>query len=53
MGGACSTYRRYRNVYIILVRKYKGTGSLGKPRSRWEDELQLYFKRTEYGVEWI
>jgi len=53
MGGACSTYRRYKNEYIILVRKSKGKGSLDKPRRRWEDEMHLYLKRTGYGVEWI
>jgi hypothetical protein len=41
------------NAYIVSVRKFEGKGSLGKPRRRLEDEMQLYLKRTEYGVEWI
>jgi hypothetical protein len=41
------------NEYIVYVRKSEGKGSLGKPRRRWEDEMQLYLKRTKYGMEWI
>jgi len=53
MGGACSTYMRYNKHIYSFSQKVRRKGSLGKPRRRWEDEMQLCLKRTEYGVEWI
>jgi len=37
MDGACSTYEERRGVYRVLVGKYEGNRSLGRPRRRWED----------------
>jgi hypothetical protein len=35
-----------RGVYRVLVRKYEGKRTLGKPRGRWKDNIKLYFKEV-------
>jgi hypothetical protein len=32
-----------RNEYKILVRKSEGTGPLGIPRRRWENNIRMNF----------
>jgi len=54
VGEACSTYGESRVVYRMLVGKPEGTRPLGRPRSRWEDNIKLDFQ--ELGCEdmcWI
>ena len=34
-----------RNVYGMVVGKAAGESSLGEPRRRWEDDMQLVLKR--------
>jgi hypothetical protein len=41
MDGACSTYEERRGVYRVLVGKYEGKRSLGRPRRRWEDNIKM------------
>jgi hypothetical protein len=41
MGRECSTYGAKRSKYRILVGKQEGTRSVGKPRSRWEDDIKM------------
>jgi hypothetical protein len=41
MGGACSAYRERRVVYRVLVRKPEGKIPLGRPRHRWENDMQM------------
>jgi hypothetical protein len=38
---ACSTYRGKRGAYRILVERPKGRRPLGRPRRRWEDNIQM------------
>ena len=39
IGGACSTYGERRGVYRILIGKPEGKRQLGRPRRRWEDNI--------------
>jgi hypothetical protein len=41
MGGTCSTHGNLRNAYKVLVGKYEGKISLGRPRLRWEDNIRM------------
>ena len=42
MGGACSTKGgERRGLYRILVGKPEGKRPLGRPRSRWEDNIRM------------
>jgi hypothetical protein len=34
-----------RNVHKIFVGNLKGKKQLGRPRRRWEDNNELYFKK--------
>ena len=43
-----------RNVYGIVVRKTAGESSLGEPRHRWEDNMELVLKEKVWkGADWI
>jgi hypothetical protein len=43
-----------RKVYKVLVGKPEGKRSLGKPRSRWEDEIRMDLREIGLGcVDWI
>jgi hypothetical protein len=42
-----------RNVYRILVGKPEGTIPLGRPRCRWEDNIEMDLRETGWnGMEW-
>ena len=41
MGGACSTYRRRRGVYRVLVGKPAGKRSFGRPRRKWVNNIKM------------
>jgi len=43
MGGACSAYggEERRGVNGVLVGKPEGKILLGRPRSRWEDNIKM------------
>jgi hypothetical protein len=49
MGRECSTNEK-RNAYRILVGKSEGKRSLGRPRSRWMDNIKMDLR--EDGVAW-
>jgi len=49
MGGACSTYGERRIVYKDLVRKPEGKRPLGRPRCRWEGNIQMNLQEVECG----
>ena len=55
MGGACSTYGwKRRGLYRFLVGKPDGKNPLGRPRRRWEDNINMNFQEVECGVmDWI
>jgi hypothetical protein len=40
MGRACGTNGKTRNAYRKLVRKPEGKRPLGRPRSRWMDNIK-------------
>jgi len=54
MGGACSTYGERRGVYRVLVGKREGERPLGRPRSRWEDNIKMDLQEVGFGgMDWI
>jgi hypothetical protein len=55
MGGACGTYgRERRGVYKVLLGKPEGKRPLGRPRSRWEDNIKMDLQEVGCGgMEWI
>jgi hypothetical protein len=43
-----------RNAYRILVGKREGKRPLGRPRSRWVDNIKMDLRDTEWdGIDWI
>jgi hypothetical protein len=38
-----------RKVYMVLVGKPEGKRRLGRPRSRWEDEIRMNIRETGWG----
>jgi hypothetical protein len=55
MGGAYSTYGDRRGIYRILVEKPEGKIPLGRPRLRWEDNIDnIDFRKVGCGgMDWI
>jgi hypothetical protein len=37
-------------VYRVLVGKPEGKRPLGRPRSRWEDNIKMYLQEVGFGV---
>ena len=43
-----------RDVYRVLVGKTEGKRPLGRPRHRWEDNMEVGLQEVAYGViDWI
>jgi hypothetical protein len=43
-----------RGAYNILVGKPEGRRPLGRPRRRWEDNIKMDLRETEFGdMVWI
>jgi hypothetical protein len=54
MDGACSSDGEGRGVTGILVWKPEGQRPLGRPRCRWEDNIQTDLQEAGCeGMEWI
>jgi len=55
MGGACSEYvGERRGVYRVLVGKHEGKRPLGRPRRRWEDNINVDHQEVGCGgMDWI
>jgi hypothetical protein len=54
MGGACSAYGEVRGVYRVLVGKPEGKRPVGRPRRRWEDNVQADLQEVGCGImDWI
>jgi hypothetical protein len=55
MGDACTTYwREKRAAYRVLMGKYEGKRTLGKPNHRWEDSIKVGFQKVGWDcVNWI
>jgi hypothetical protein len=46
--------REERNAYRLLVRKPEGRRPLGRPRSRWVDNIRMDLREVGWGdVDWI
>ena len=41
MGGACAAYGGGERVHRVLVGKPEGKRSLGRPRRRWKDNIEM------------
>jgi len=41
MGGACSTYGGEERCILVLEGKPEGKKPLGRPRLRWEDNIEI------------
>ena len=41
------------DAYRVLVGKPPGERLLGRPRSRWEDNIKACLKEVEWGGVWI
>jgi len=50
VGEACSTYGEGRGVYWVLVRKPRGKRPLGRPRRRWEDNIEMDLQEVGCGI---
>jgi hypothetical protein len=54
MGGPSSTNGGKRNACRLLVGKPEGKRPLGKPRSRWVDNIRMDLGDVRWGnVDWI
>jgi hypothetical protein len=43
-----------RGVYRVLVWKPEGKRRLGRPRSKWDDDIKIDLQEVGYGVmDWI
>ena len=52
MCGACSAYGEGRGVFRVLVGEPWGKTPLGRPRSRWEDNIKIDLQEVGWGA-WI
>jgi hypothetical protein len=54
MRRACSTNGAKRNAYRILIGIPEGKKSIGRPRRRWDDNIKMDLRETDYGgMYWI
>jgi hypothetical protein len=54
MGGACSKYGDSRGVYRVLVGKPEGKRELGRPRRRWDNNINMALQEVGWGgMDWI
>jgi hypothetical protein len=53
MGGACSTYRKKRVAYRILVTRPEGRRPLPRHRRRWENNIKMDLQDVGEGMDWI
>jgi hypothetical protein len=42
-----------RDAYMILVERPVGRRSLGRPRSRWDDNIKMDLQAGGWGMDWI
>jgi hypothetical protein len=54
VGGTCGTHGGGRGVYVVLVGRPEGKKPLGRPRSRWKDDIKMNLSETRIdGANWI
>jgi hypothetical protein len=46
-------YAERRRAYRFLVEKTKVKTPLGRPSSRWEDNIKMNFQEVGWGMDWI
>jgi len=52
--GHFARMEKRRDLYRVLVGKPEGNKSLGRPRSRWEDNIKIDLQEVGCeGVDWI
>jgi len=51
--GACSTNGERRGACKVLVGKPEGKIPLGRPWSRWEDNIKMDLQEVGGGMDWI
>lgn len=40
-------------TYSVLVAKYEGKESFGKPRHGWDNDIKWMFKKWDSDIDWI
>ena len=54
MGGACNAYGGWTGVFRVLMGKPEGKRPLGRPKTRWEDNIKMDLQEVECGgMDWI
>ena len=54
MGGACSTYVEEKRCIEGFSGELEGKTALGRPRSKWEDNIKMDLREMGCGVmDWI
>jgi hypothetical protein len=54
MGGACSAYGVERGVHRVLVGTPEGKRQLGRPRCRWDDNIEINIQKVgRGGGDWM
>ena len=54
MGGACSAYGERKGIDRVLVGKPEGKKPLGRPRRKWEDNIEMDLQKVGCeGMDWI
>jgi hypothetical protein len=54
MDRECSTQKDKKNAYRILVRKPEGKIPLGRPRHRWENNINMTLREIGWDdMDWI
>jgi hypothetical protein len=46
-------YGERRDAYRVSVGKPEGKRTLGRPRSRWEDNIKMDLQQVGWGMDWI
>jgi hypothetical protein len=54
VGWTCGTEGEGKGVYRVLVGRPEGKGPLGRPRHRWEDNIEVDLREIGIdGANWI
>jgi hypothetical protein len=54
VGGTCGTIEEGRGFYSVLVGRPEGKKPLGRPRSRWEDNIKMDLREIGIdGANWV
>ena len=54
MGGACNMLGGEKRLYSVLMEKPEGKRPIGRPRRRWEDNIEMGLQEMGCGgMDWI